>query len=264
MTLSRSLLAWFCLSATALAQPGFTSLFNGRDLTGWDGDPRLWKVEQGIVVGTSSGPGSPEKNTFLIWRGGVVKDFELRATLRLLGDNNSGIQYRSRPLPEAGPWGIMGYQCDVHPALEHTGMTYEERGRGIFGLNGNDVVLDPSGQRWLVATREPVRADLSQWNEFTIVARGNRLEHRLNGRITSVFIDHDEKGRALEGLLAIQLHAGNPYQVQIKDLQLRVIADATLTAFDPAALPPGAKKIDKPRTTRPMGVNPPHPAKKAK
>lgn len=259
----RFLLVCACLSVPALAQDGFTALFNGRDLNGWDGDPRLWKVEHGIVIGTSQGPGKPEKNTFLIWRGGELKDFELRATLRVLGDNNSGIQYRSRPLPENGPWAITGYQCDIHPALEHTGMTYEERGRGIFGLNGKDVVLDPSGQRWLVAEREPVKVDLAQWNEYVIVARGNHLEHRVNGQVTSRFTDHDAKGRALAGLLAIQLHAGNPHEVQIKDLRLKVMGGAQLIAFDPAALPAGAKKIDKPRTSRPMGVNPVGSAKKS-
>jgi len=89
-------------------------------------------------------------------------------------------------------------------------MTYEERGRGIFGYNGVDVVMDPTGQRWQVGERPRVTADLAQWNEFTVIARGNRLEHRLNGRTISVFIDHDEKHRALSGLIAIQLHAGTP------------------------------------------------------
>ncbi len=128
----------------------FTPLFNGKDLTGWEGDPALWKVEDGVVTGTCSGPERPKHNSFLIWRGGVLKDFELRATIRIIGDNNSGIQYRSRPLPEVGPRAITGYQCDIHPAIEHTGMTYEERGRGIFGLNGMNVALDPDRSRWLI------------------------------------------------------------------------------------------------------------------
>ena len=140
----------FALLATAAfaADDGFTPLFNGKDLTGWDGDPALWKVENGIVIGTNASPEAMANNSFLIWRGGTVKNFELRATVRVIGDNNSGIQYRSRELKDVAPWVITGYQCDIHPAIEHTGMTYEERGRGIFGLNGKDVMLDPEGNEF--------------------------------------------------------------------------------------------------------------------
>ena len=63
---------------TMLAQDGFTSLFNGKDLTSWDGDPKLWKVEDSIVIGTCGGPDALANNSFLIWRGGKVTDFELR------------------------------------------------------------------------------------------------------------------------------------------------------------------------------------------
>ena len=110
-------------ACTSTRNGGFASLFNGRDLSGWEGDPALWSVAHGEITGTCSGPDSPKQNSFLIWRGGTVKDFELRATVRVSGDNNSGIQYRSRALPGGGPWAITGYQCDIHPALEHTGMT---------------------------------------------------------------------------------------------------------------------------------------------
>ena len=232
---------------------GFVPLFNGTDLEGWEGAPGLWKVKDGLVIGTCSGPDEPKHNSFLIWRGGTVRDFELRATMRVLGDNNSGIQYRSKPLPEVGPYAITGYQCDVHPAIEHLGMTYEEKGRGIFGLNGRNVMLDPEGARWLISEQDPVEADLSEWTEFAIVARGNHLIHRVNGKVTSELIDHHEAARSLEGLLAIQLHRGNPHQVQIKDLRLKKLEDTKLLKFDPEDLPEGATKIDRPRTTRPEG-----------
>lgn len=240
----------------------FTPLFNGKDLSGWDGDPKLWKVEGGLVTGICTGPDSPVNNTFLIWRGGQVKDFELKATVRVIGDNNSGIQYRSRPLPEAGPWGITGYQLDIHPALEHTGMTYEEKGRGIFGLNGKNVLLDPEGARWLTAEHEPVKVDVTQWNDYTIIARGNHLIHQVNGQTTSELVDHDAKGRALEGLLAIQLHRGNANTVQIKDLRLKVLQQTPVLPFDPTTLPAGAKKIERPGTKNPQGTGPAAPAKK--
>jgi hypothetical protein len=243
------------LTAKSFAsKSGFVSLFNGKDLTGWEGDPELWKIENGIVIATCDGPDSLKHNSFLIWRGGKVKDFELRATLRVVGDNNSGIQYRSRELPEIAPWVISGYQCDVHPAIEHNGMTYEEKGRGIFGLNGKNVMLDRKGARWLLAEHEPVAVDVSQWNEYTVIARGNHLIHKVNGKVTSELTDHHEQGRALSGLLAIQLHRGNPNSVQIKDLKIKTLHGGKLLPFDPSNLPAGAKQIDRPRTTRPQGV----------
>ncbi len=249
-------LSLLTLSTAAFAADEFTALFNGKDLSGWDGDPKLWKVEDGIVVGTCTGPDALANNTFLIWRGGVVKNFELHASVRVIGDNNSGIQYRSRELPEVAPWVITGYQCDIHPAIEHTGMTYEEKGRGIFGLNGRNVLLDPEGALWLLSEHDPVKVDVSQWNEYTIIARGNHLVHQINGQTTSELVDHDAKKRALEGLLAIQLHRGNANSVHIKDLRLKVLPAGELTAFDPAKLPESAKKIERPRTSSPQGTGP--------
>ncbi len=250
-------LFFFAFASLASADDGFAALLNGKDLSGWDGDPRFWSVKEGIVTGVCTGPDDLAHNTFLIWRGGTVKNFELRAVMRVKGDNNSGVQYRSRALPEAGPWGIAGYQCDVHPALEHTGMTYEEKGRGIFGLNGKNVVLDPSGVRWVTAEFQPVQVNVADWNEYTVIAQGNRLIHKVNGQVSSELIDCDEKGRALGGLLAIQLHRGNANTVEIKELRLKVIEEpAELIVFDQAELPPGARPIERPGTTKPQGVGP--------
>ncbi|MBL9144219.1 MAG: DUF1080 domain-containing protein [Verrucomicrobiaceae bacterium] len=248
-------------SASFAADDGFISLFNGKDLAGWDGDPKLWKVENGIVTGTNPAPEAMTNNSFLIWRGGTVKDFELHATIRVSGDNNSGVQYRSRELKEVAPWVITGYQCDIHPAIEHTGMTYEERGRGIFGLNGKNVMLDPDGTLWQLSEHSPVKVDVSQWNEYVIIARGNHLSHLINGQPTSELIDHDVKKRALEGLLAIQLHRGNPNRVEIKAMRLKVLPESPLVTFDTAALST-ATKIEKPRTSRPQGTGPVVPVKK--
>lgn len=248
-------------SDASAASDGFVPLFNGKDLAGWDGDPKLWKVENGIVVGTCTGPDQLENNSFLIWRGGTVRDFELRATIRVVGDNNSGIQYRSRERKDIAPWVISGYQCDVHPAIEHTGMTYEEKGRGIFGLNGKNVVVDPEGKRWLVSEHEPVEVDVADWQEYTVIARGNRLIHQVDGRTTSELIDHDEKGRALEGLLAIQLHRGNPNRVEIRDLRLKTLEDGPILAFDPKTVSELKEPIERPRTTRPQGTGPVVPGK---
>ncbi len=250
------LLSFLFVTPTLLAEEGFKPLFNGQDLNGWEGSPDHWSVENGIVIGTCSGLDDLDHNTFLIWRGSTVKDFELRATVRMVGDNNSGIQYRSRERTDIGPWVISGYQCDIHPAIEHTGMTYEEKGRGIFGLNGKNVILDRQANRWLISEHPPIKVDVTQWNEYTIIARGNHLIHKVNGQITSELIDHDDEGRALEGLLAIQLHRGNPNRVEIKDLKIKNLKGGKILPFDPSELAKTAQKIEKPRTVNPQGTGP--------
>lgn len=255
MSFRFSLVAVLVLATSmAPAEEGFVSLFNGKDLGDWDGDPALWKVEDGLIVGTCAGPGTPPHNDFLIWRGGVVKDFELRVTARVRGDNNSGIQYRSRPLPEVGPWAITGYQSDIHPAIEHLGMTYEEKGRGIFGLNGQSVIVDHEGQRWLASTHEPVAADVAEWNDYTVIARGNHLVHLVNGKMTSQLTDHEEKARALEGLLAFQLHSGKAHTVEIRSVTLKVLDAVAVKPFTDASIPADATPMERPGTRRPQGT----------
>ena len=136
------LFAVFLTSLPSFAEEGFTDLFNGKDLSGWDGNPELWSVEDGAITGKTKGPEHLAYNQFLIWRGGTLKNFELRVKVKVIGDNNSGIQYRSKELPENGPWSIGGYQCDVHPAAPNNAMVYHERGRGIVAQNGQTVVVE--------------------------------------------------------------------------------------------------------------------------
>ena len=168
-----------CLGASLHAQE-FKSLFNGKDLTGWDGNPELWSVEDGVITGRTNGPEHLDYNQFLIWRGGELKNFELKAKLRTEG-NNSGIQYRSKELPENGKWSVGGYQCDVHPKPENNAMIYHERGRGIVVQYGQSVVADPAGDRWVVAERDPVAVDVAEWHEYKIVAKGNHISQYIDG-----------------------------------------------------------------------------------
>ena len=150
---------------------------------------RLWSVQDGAITGVTT-DGSPlPYNKFLIWRGGTVKNFELRAKVRQTG-NNSGIQYRSRELKEVGPGSVGGYQCDIHPLAVNNAMLYDERGRGIVAMNGQSVIVDEKGGKWLTKQRDPVTVDVAEWNEYTIIARGNQLTHKLNGQVTVEIIDH--------------------------------------------------------------------------
>jgi len=224
----------------------FRPLFNGTDLTGWDGNPELWTVEDGCITGRTADPEQLASNQFLIWRGGAPRNFELRAKIRQRG-NNSGIQYRSRELPEVGRWSVGGYQCDVHPAAANNAMVYDEKGRGIVVQNGQSVVVGPDGARWVVAEREPVKVDVNDWHEYTVVARGNRLVHMIDGRTTIELVDHEEARRSLEGLIAFQIHRGPAMEVQIKDVMLRELPDGELLTFDPAELPATARRLERPQ-----------------
>ena len=237
------LFAVFLTSLPSFAEEGFTDLFNGKDLSGWDGNPELWSVEDGAITGKTKGPEHLAYNQFLIWRGGTLKNFELRVKVKVIGDNNSGVQYRSKELPENGPWSIGGYQCDVHPAAPNNAMVYHERGRGIVAQNGQTVVVDPQAKKWLTGDRDPVAVDIAEWNEYTIVAKGNHLVHQINGQLAMELHDFDEAGRALEGLLAFQVHRGPAMTVQIKDVRLKVLPDGGVTPFSKADLPNDAQEI---------------------
>lgn len=241
------LLSSFVFLPSSFAQDGFRPLFNGKDLTGWDGNPELWTVEDGCISGKTKGPEQLSYNQFLIWRGGELKNFELRAKIKESG-NNSGIQYRSKELPEVGKWSVGGYQCDIHPAPANNGMVYEERARGIIVQNGQSVVIDPEGKRWLVAEREPVKVDIAEWHEYTVIAQGNHLVHKIDGKVTIELVDHEAAKRSLVGILAFQIHRGPAMSVQIKDVLLKELPEGGVTAFDKASLPASAKPIEKTKT----------------
>ncbi|MBA4018419.1 MAG: heme-binding protein [Pirellula sp.] len=245
LSLALALFSLIVAAQTLHAEDGFRPLFNGKDLTGWEGNPELWSVEEGAITGKTNGPEHLAYNQFLIWRGGTLKNFELRVTARVTG-NNTGLQYRSKELTDVGPWSIGGYQCDIHPAAPNNAMLYDERGRGIVAQNGQTVVADPQGVRYLTAERKPVEADTAAWNEYTVIAQGSHLTHKLNGQVTAEIFDFDAKEQDLAGLLAIQVHRGPAMRVQVKEVLLKDLPDTAVAAFDASMIPADAKKIGKP------------------
>jgi hypothetical protein len=240
--------ATFILLIVALAVPSLAQerqLFNGKDLDGWEGNPESWSVQDGAITGITTDDKRLPFNQFLIWRGGKVKNFELTAKIKQSG-NNSGIQYRSKELPSVGPWSVGGYQCDIHPIPANNAMLYDERGRGIVAQNGQTVIIDREGTKWLVKETEPVKVDVAEWNEYTIIARGNHLIHKLNGQVTVDVIDHQESEREDEGVVAIQIHQGPAMKVQVKDIVLKELPDGGILTPEQAPVPADAKKIAAP------------------
>lgn len=205
-----------------VCEEGFRSLFNGQDLKGWDGDPKFWSVKDGAIVGKTTAENPTKGNTFLIWRDGEVDDFELRVSFKLT-NHNSGIQYRSK---EVEKWVIAGYQADFEDSGQYVGILYEERGRGILAQRGQQVQIKEGGKiEELGSVGDPAKILESfkkgEWNEYVIHAEGNRIIQSINGQATCEVVDDDVKGRALSGLLALQVHAGPPMEVQFKNVRLK-------------------------------------------
>ena len=201
-------------------------LFNGKDLGGWEGDESIWRVEDGLITGQSTPQSKLPANTFLIWKGGEVADFHLIAEFRLEGDNNSGVQYRSQRNPDKskGKFSVIGYQADIHPAPNYSGMLYDEGGRGIAAERGQKVVLGADDEKAVEQFVQPDKLepiDLTKWNKLEVIAQGNKLTHKINGKETAVITDEDPKNAESKGILALQVHAGPPMKVQFKSIRLK-------------------------------------------
>ena len=216
--------------------PDMKPLFNGKDLTGWDGDPKLWSVKDGAIHGETT-PEKPAKgNTFLIWKDGTTQDFELRLSFRCNASNNSGIQYRSKRLDakpgDQNPWRLKGYQHEIRNENKMpnvSGFIYDEGGkRKRICLAGEKAVWNPDGTKKVEATlitpEEFAKLmKIDQWNDVVIIAKGNHIQHYLNGRLTLDFTDNDPQLALLDGLLGLQIHGGKPMWTEFKDIRIKAL-----------------------------------------
>lgn len=223
-------------TAAPPAPEGMEVLFNGMDLTGWDGDPRLWTVRDGVIHGETTAENVANGNTFLVWQGGEVGDFELRLSFRCNATNNSGIQYRSKRITDQtakNKWVVRGYQHEIrneHTLPNVSGFIYDEGG-GAGGRQricqaGEQAVWEPeSGKKvtgTLIGQDEFTKLmKIDDWNEVVIRAEGNRIRHFLNGRLILDFTDADPAKALHEGVLALQLHAGKPMWAEYRDIRLK-------------------------------------------
>jgi hypothetical protein len=223
------------------ADDGFKPIFDGKSLAGWEGDPKLWSIEDGTITGQTSADNPLKYNSFLIWRGGKPGDFELKAEFRMPnpGFANSGIQIRSWEGPK--PWQVSGYQADMDGGNTYTGICYGEGFRGILCMRGQKVVIG-TDHKPKVVEEFGKHDEMSKivkkndWNEYDIIAKGNHIIQKINGQVMSDITDEDTDARA-DGIIALQLHAGDPMKVQFRNIQLKE------TPKQPAANPAdGAKK----------------------
>jgi Domain of Unknown Function (DUF1080) len=212
-------------------ESGFNPIFDGKTLDGWEGDPKYWRVENGALVGEITPATLIKSNTFIIWRGGSPKDFELKADYRITSGGNSGINYRSVVVPDtvtpSNKFAMRGYQADIDGANRYTGQNYEEKGRLFLATRGQmthvvgvrkPVVLSTLGDD--LALKAFITDD---WNSYHLIIRGNVLVHILNGHTMCVVIDDDPVGRALDGLIGVQVHVGGPMKVEYKNFRLKIL-----------------------------------------
>ena len=217
--MQRLLILFYLTWAVLPCQAGWQSLFNGQNLDGWSGDPRLWHVENGVLIGeTNEADQKIDRNSFLIWQGGEPGDFELEFQARVTSSNNSGVQYRSRVIDSA-TWVVGGYQMDLHPKAGYLGMLYEEQGRGITCERGQRVKLADTPT--VTGTLEVPDVDLTVWNSYRIVAQGYVLRHFINGKLAAEIQDIQQEKRSAKGVIALQVHAGPAMKAEFKDLRIR-------------------------------------------
>jgi len=215
--------------------PDMTSIFNGKDLAGWDGNMELWSVKEGVIHGETTPEKPAQGNTFLIWKNGTTKDFELRLSFRCGASNNSGIQYRSTLIdakPDAkNKWRMRGYQHEIRNEVKLpnvAGFIYDEGGkRKRICLVGEKAVWQDGAKQvketLIDAEGFQTLFKLNQWNDVVIIAKGNHIQHYLNGRLTLDFTDNDPQLALLDGLLGLQLHAGKPMWAEYKDIRIKML-----------------------------------------
>jgi hypothetical protein len=231
ISLTLALSAFAADNAVPPEPAGMKAVFNGKDLTGWDGDPRLWSVKDGAIRGETTKENPAKGNTFLILKDQTFADFELRLSFRCNADNNSGIQYRSRHITDGKPannWVVRGYQHEIRnenklPSV--AGFIYDEGGkRGRVCLVGEKAVWEDGKKKvteTLIDAPGYVKLfKLNDWNDVVIIAKGTSIKHYLNGTLILDFTD-DPQLAAKDGIIALQLHAGKAMWTEFKDIRIK-------------------------------------------
>lgn len=209
---------------------GFVSMFNGHDLTGWEGVPELWSVRDGAIVGQTTKENPAKENSFLVWTNGQPSDFEMRCQFKIMANNNvgfanSGVQYRSKVV-KPSYFVVAGYQADMEASTNYTGGLYEEKGRGILAKRGEIVIIHPDGSKEVtghLGDFMELENDIRKgdWNEYVIIAKGNHLQQFINGKEMIDVTDNQADKAAYSGIIALQLHAGPAMTVEFKDLRIK-------------------------------------------
>ena len=229
--------------ATNKDNDGFVSLFDGKTLNNWVGDPTYWRVDSGALVGEVTPETLLKRNSFIIYQGTMPDDFELQCEYKVSAKGNSGINYRSEKMTDA-PNALRGYQADLNGPNNYTGSNYEERKRTTLASQGEKTIIPPiqiapdslasqiKSNQWVpkqVVATLGTPADLKaaiktdDWNQYRIVVKGNHLQHYINGVLMSDVTDNDTINRRFSGWLGVQVHVGPPMRIAFRDMRVKKI-----------------------------------------
>lgn len=214
-----AILAVACLAAL-VARGGEQSLFNGKDLDGWDGKPGWWRVEDGALTCESTSDNPCKKCNYLIWKGGEPADFELTADFRMSEKANSGIQIRSERRPD---WDTFGYQADMSGNGALVGFVYHHK-RGLIVARGEKTVLAADGKKTAVKIGDAAELlkvfKKGDWNTYRIICQNRQVTLYVNGVLMAQVTD-ETPGADKGGIIALQMHPGPPMKIQFKNIVLK-------------------------------------------
>jgi hypothetical protein len=233
---------------------GWTQIFDGRTLTGWDGNPDVWKVEEAAIVAESTAT-RRVGTTYLIWRGGEPSDFELKLDINADADIHSGVFYRSKigpgpprapvagrstmspaaPRPQLPPpavpadprWNVTGYALDFDYGLDNDGNVQDTtRSETQVGWRGHIVRLEPGRRQTSLGSlgdRDAMKAFVKQgdWNQLHVIARGSTLTHIVNGHVMAILIDDDAVARKPSGVIALQIEQFGTGRIRFRNIWLK-------------------------------------------
>ncbi|MEN9360864.1 MAG: hypothetical protein RL095_2399 [Verrucomicrobiota bacterium] len=210
-----------CLSFSCLSKHK-SQIFNGKDLSGWIGDNRFWRVEGGTITGETGGGNPCRKTTYLILKDRKFYDFDITFKFRFLSKwANSGFQFRSK-ISNEDEFDVTGYQADMEMGKEFNGILYEQGGRGVFVNRGQNVIASREGVKVVGSFDVSKVATLEQgkWYTYRIYAKGNHIIQEIDGVRTVECIDNNPRYQAFSGFFALQLHGGPAMKAQFKDFKL--------------------------------------------
>jgi hypothetical protein len=230
MTLYKPLV--YCTVILTLSGCCSTRMFNGKNLDGWEGDPKYWRAENQEIIGEVTPATLLKVNTFLIWKGKAPQNFDLTVEYRISPKGNSGVNYRSTRV-DSLPFALKGYQADIDGKDKyglgyprHTGQNYEERGRQFIATRGQRTILETGKPPRLIdslGTKQQLLKSINYdgWNALRIVAQGNNLKHYINGKLMSEVTDNDTLNRKMDGLIGVQVHVGPPMKIEYRNFKLK-------------------------------------------
>ena len=219
---------------------GWTKLFDGATLDGWDGNPDVWKVENGAITAESTA-NRRLGTTYLVWRGGEPADFELKLEIKAESDIHGGVFYRARvgagparaqaatlAVPANPKWNVTGYSLDFDYGPDNDGNVQDTGGRPETQIvwRGHIVRMEPGKRPRSIGSlgdRDALMKAIKpgEWNQLHIIAQGPQVTHIVNGQVMAILVDDDAGARKTKGVIALQIEQYGTGRINFRNLWLK-------------------------------------------